>query len=346
MASTTYSAFGAKSTATEVASAFGAEIEGKAVLITGVGPKGLGEALALAIAAHNPRLLVLASRTIAKLQLVEDKIRFIAPKALVQKIQVDLSSQKSVRYAATEIIQILREKDFKLDVLINNAGINVSTRQLSPEGIELQFATNHVGPFLLTNLVLQHLSPVGRVVNVSSEGHRASGVRFSDWNFEPGKVVAEAEKPNERLREMGFLKGGDGYEVWLAYGQSKTANILFAVALNERFGKGTEMGRRAFACHPGNIWTEFVRDMDQEALKKLETSIADNWKTADQGAATMLVAAFDPKLQHQNVTYMDDCQPRRPARWAGDAAKAEQLWELSESLVGERFGLGQRQGRL
>lgn len=139
-----------------------------------------------------------------------------------------------------------------LDVLFDNAGVNVSERRLTEDGTELQFGTNHVGPFLLTNLLLPLLarSKDGRVVITSSESHRISPIRFSDFNMEPGKQVPGDEEPRRGLPE-GILRGDGGYEPGVAYGQSKTANVLFAVGINDRAGS---KGVKGFAVHPGSMF--------------------------------------------------------------------------------------------
>jgi NAD(P)-dependent dehydrogenase (short-subunit alcohol dehydrogenase family) len=156
------------------------------VLITGVSPKSIGEGLALALAAHTPDLLILASRTLSKVKAVTQSIRTSHPHVKVQEVVVDLSNLKSVREAAESCEKILAREGRCLDILFNNAGINISERRLTEEGVEMQFATNHLGPFLLTNRLLpfMNVGKGGRVVNTSSEAHRISPVRFSDVSSE------------------------------------------------------------------------------------------------------------------------------------------------------------------
>jgi NAD(P)-dependent dehydrogenase (short-subunit alcohol dehydrogenase family) len=153
------------------------------VLITGVSPNSIGEGLALALAAHQPAMLILASRTLSKIQVISRTIHASHPSVNVEEVVVDLSSLKSVREAAECCKKILKKERRGLDVLFNNAGINLSVRRLTEGGVEMQFATNHLGPFLLTNVLLP-LMRTGkggaRVVNTSSEAHRISPVRFSD----------------------------------------------------------------------------------------------------------------------------------------------------------------------
>jgi len=249
----------------------------------------------------------------------------------VQEVVVDLSILQSVREAAAEIKRIVVKEDVEIDVLFNNAGINVSERRLTEDrGVELQFATNHLGPFLLTNLLIAPTNARrrARVVNTSSEAHRISPVRFSDINQTPGAKVKFEDLPRRGMPE-GILRCDGRYEPSVAYGQSKTANVLFAVGLNKRGVKG-------FAVMPGNVATDLARDMDEQGVSSLTQGGLD-WKSADGGAATLVVAGFDPGLDADTGVYLDDCQLKRPAKWASDVGNAEKLWSLSEELVGEEL---------
>jgi NAD(P)-dependent dehydrogenase (short-subunit alcohol dehydrogenase family) len=231
------------------------------VLITGVSPKSIGAALALALATQSPHLLILASRTPSKIQAIARSIHASHPDVTVREVTVDLSSQTSVRTAAAQIHSIIKELSPKtgLDILFNNAGINVSEKRLSKEGIELQFATNHLGPFLLTNLLLplffqpEHSPVRKRIVNTSSDAHRISPVRFSDINQEPGVKVEEEDKPRRGLPK-GMLREDGRYEPAVAYGASKTANVLMCVQLNKILGKRL----RSFALMPGSELSSFA----------------------------------------------------------------------------------------
>lgn len=203
------------------------------VVITGVSPKGLGEALAIAIASQKPRLLVLVSRTKANLEKVKGKI---TEASAIELVICDLASLQSVRRAASAISNLVRERcGGKVDVLFNNAGVNVSDRQSTQEGFEMQFGTNHLGPFLLTGLLIRDAGlGGGRVVNVSSEAHRLTPIRFGDYNLEKevDDVVAE-EKVAGWGRSSVMVRDG-GYQMWVAYGQSKTANLLLCLGLKKR----------------------------------------------------------------------------------------------------------------
>lgn len=227
------------------------------VLITGVSPGSLGSATAMAIASQQPQRLLLGSRTLKNIHSVIDDIHSMYPSTVVEPILMDLSSQKSVRAAAADV----NTRISKLDVLINNAGIMaVPDRTLSEDGIEIQFATNHLGHFLFTNLILKKLQAAAkdaknegdtRVINLSSNGHRISPVRFSDWNFENKTVPPEEQANEEAYKSRGqTLEWSNGYEKLVAYGQSKTASILFSLYLRNNL---IESGILSFSVHPGSM---------------------------------------------------------------------------------------------
>jgi NAD(P)-dependent dehydrogenase (short-subunit alcohol dehydrogenase family) len=214
--------------ASTVAADNAANIQGKIVLTTGVTQGGLGATFVETIAQYKPRLLILAGRSPQKVSATEQKIRSNPQSADVATrfLSLDLSSQANVRTAAETV---LGWSDVPhIDVLVNSAGIMAGPFKTTQEGIENQFGSNHIGHFLFTNLLLPKIlsSPASRVVSVASDGHRFGGVRFEDVNFQDGKV----------------------YEQWEAYGQSKTANILFARSLAEKLGA---RGLKAYSLHPG-----------------------------------------------------------------------------------------------
>ncbi|PVH85520.1 NAD(P)-binding protein [Cadophora sp. DSE1049] len=349
--------FGFGTSALEAARVFGEEIRGKCVVITGVSPSSIGSGLALSIASQSPSLLILASRTVSNIQTVTSAIHALYPSTPIQAVALDLSNLASIRSAAKEIKKIVGGGE--IDILFNNAGINISWRELTAEGYELQFATNHLGGFLLTSLLLPlmlkpdftptsisspsqtHPSPQKRIINTTSEAHRISPIRFSDLHQTPGAQVPREEKPRRGMPE-GVLRGGGGYEPAVAYGQSKTANVLFGVEVNRRFvGRGVG----SWAVSPGNIMTNLVRGADEQMLKGMLSGVPDSeWKTVDQGAATLVVAGFDPKLDVSDGVYLHDCQMKRPSKWATDPVVAERLWDVSEELVGEKPDLGNLKG--
>lgn len=218
--------------------------------MTGVGPIGLGEATALAFASQGPAKLILASRTESKLNKSAETIKTAYPSVNVETVLLDLSSQKDIRRAAAEISSKLDH----IDILVNNAGVVVNTRQRTAEHLELQFGTNHIGPFLLTDLLLPLVkkaaesAPAGttRIINLASHGHRLSPVRFHDYNLE-GKPIP----PEEEAVPMppAFAKcREDGYNGIVAYAQSKSANILFTLKLKEDV---EQFGIASFSIQPG-----------------------------------------------------------------------------------------------
>jgi NAD(P)-dependent dehydrogenase (short-subunit alcohol dehydrogenase family) len=222
------------------------------VLVTGVSPNGIGSATVLNLASQNPRLLILASRTRSRLEEVAAQIGGQHPATRVEIVTLDLGSQKSIRRAAADVAALTD----KLDILINNAGIVVTSRQATPEGIEQQFGTNHIGPFLFTNLLLPLLrkaaeaNPPGttRVVSLTSAGHRLSPIRFSDYNLEGGRPVPPEEDHFKPLQGAFAKCTPDGYNGIVAYAQSKTANILFTVYLQKHLPK---FGIASYVLHPG-----------------------------------------------------------------------------------------------
>jgi NAD(P)-dependent dehydrogenase (short-subunit alcohol dehydrogenase family) len=192
------------------------------------------------------------------------------------------------------------------------------------DGFEMQFGTNHLGHFLLTNLLAPALvaGAPARVVELSSRGHRFSDVDLDDPGFE--------RTP---------------YEPWVAYGRSKTANVLFAVGFDQRF---RDQGVRAFAVHPGSIQTELGRHLTEESMTTMLNSLpkgqALEWKSIPQGAATSVWAATSAELEGKGGLYLEDCGIAETVEgqvvvsgvqsYALDPARADALWTLSESLVG------------
>lgn len=214
--------------ASTIAADNAANIAGKTILTTGVTQGGLGATFIEAIAQYKPRLLILAGRSAQKVQATIDKIRSHTQSSNVSTrfLELDLASQKSVRSAADTVLAWADVTH--IDVLVNSAGIMAGPYRTTHEGVELQFGSNHIGHFLFTNLLMSQIlaAPHPRVVNVASDGHRLGGVRFEDWNF----------------------KDGMAYEQWEAYGQSKTANIMFTKGLKEKLAA---RGLKSYSLHPG-----------------------------------------------------------------------------------------------
>jgi NAD(P)-dependent dehydrogenase (short-subunit alcohol dehydrogenase family) len=228
------------------------KVDPEQVLITGVSPESIGSSIALSIASQNPALLILASRTKSKLEEVLKNIHKAYSDVIVKEVLLDLMSQESIKATAKEVSQLTD----RLDLIINNAGIMTPKRQTTKEGLEGQFGANHVGHFLFTNLLMPQLlasasasnKGATRVINLTSLGHRLSPVRFSDYNLEKSNEEVPEEERHVPLPPMFAKSADDGYSGYVAYGQAKTANILFSVGLNERFGG---KGVRSYAVHPG-----------------------------------------------------------------------------------------------
>ncbi|KAF7165929.1 hypothetical protein CNMCM5623_009921 [Aspergillus felis] len=303
-------------------------IKGKVILTTGVSPGSLGSYFVQSIAAAEPRCLILAGRNRSKIQQTADEIKASHPNVETRLVEIDLVSLESVRQAAAEINSWTDIP--AIDVVVNNAAIMATEYALSREGVESQFATNHLGPFLLTNLIMGKIlaarSP--RVVMVASDGHRLSGIRFTDYNFDNGKV----------------------YKRWPAYGQTKTANMLMAISLAEKLASRNLL---AFSLHPGVIFTNIANhldlDLDFKELGALdrEQGNPEGWKGLEPkpvqtGVSTHIYAAFDPDLAEHNGKYLIDCHVADPwvdtvKPFATSPIEAERLWKLSEELVGEKF---------
>lgn len=315
--------FGFSSTADDVLA--DKDLTGRTALITG-GYSGLGQETARAMAARGAHV-ILSGRDATKLDAAADALEELTG-AKVDTLVCDLASLDSVRAAAKEA----NERFDKIDLLINNAGVMACPLSRTADGFETQFGTNHLGHFLFTNLLMplveKGASP--RIVNLSSRGHHIAPVDFDDPNFE--------------RRE---------YEKWQSYGQSKTANVLFAVGLEERLA---DKGIHSYSLHPGGIETNLGRHMSDadraalmariKALTDAAGGTAEGWKTIPQGAATTCWAATADELQSAGGLYCEDCHvadqdndnPVRGVRsYAIDPENAERLWTLSEELVGQRF---------
>ncbi|KAF6828529.1 short-chain dehydrogenase reductase family [Colletotrichum musicola] len=313
---------------------YASHIRGKTVLVTGVSPGGLGAVFAETIATASPALLILAGRNTSKVQQTASVISTSNPSVATRTLELDLGSLKNARRAAEEVNGW--DDVRHIDVLVNNAGIMAVPYAKTEDGYESQFATNHLGHFLFTNLIMGKIlaAAAPRVINLSSNGHRLGTIRWTDFNF----------------------KDGETYSQWTAYGQSKTANCLYSLSLAEKLGS---KGLLSFSLHPGVIWTNLGNHLegDFEGLSNRDTSEkADSilgtkymWKgfdtkTPDQGIATHVQTAFAPGLEATefNGAYFDDCVVADQNNedvwpWATNKIDAERLWKLSEKLVGQEF---------
>ena len=358
MTATTHPDYNANTEALDVAKAFPEAIRGKTIIVTGVNRSGIGFTTAEALASQSPAHLITAGRNPSKLQECIDELKRQYPDVDYRPLKLDLSSQKAVRAAADDLLSW--DDIPSVDILVNSAGImQLPERTITDDGIEAHLATNHIGHFLFTNLIMPKLlkaaesNPKGttRVVNVSSGATEAGGMRWSDINFETkSKDLPEEERPPYKMLEgWGVTDGPElAYIPLMAYVQSKAANVLFGIGLTSRLYE--KHGILSVALHPGVILTELGRHMSSaqhEAIGERMQRGEFTFKTLGAGAATSLVAACDPKLGASETkdgkegwgAYLKDCQISHDAHVRAKSSKeAERLWGLSEELVKEKFG--------
>jgi NAD(P)-dependent dehydrogenase (short-subunit alcohol dehydrogenase family) len=312
------STFGAQSTTDEVLD--GIDLHGKRILVTGASA-GLGVETARCLVARGAHV-VGAARDLGKAQRATESVRAAATNGGFELVALDLASLASVRAAAEALVAA--GKPF--DAIIANAGVMACPQGKTSDGFETQFGTNHLGHFVFINRLASLLQRDARVVCLSSAGHRFADVDLDDPNFER-----------------------TAYHPFVAYGRSKTANVLFAVGLDRRL-KGR--GVRATAVHPGVIQTELGRHMTPELIAQIMPSsgaaqAAFVWKTIPQGAATSVWSGVVASADAVGGRYCEDCHvaevtddpnARGGVRaYALDPARADALWAKSEAMVGERF---------
>ena len=321
--------FGATSTTEDVLS--GLNLRGKRIFVTGVSA-GLGVETARSLAAHGAHV-VGAARDLKKAEAATAQVGRDAEAngGSFELVVLDLASLKSVRACAEGLLK----KGEPFDVVIANAGVMATPFGNTLDGFETQFGTNHLGHFVLVNRIASLIRAGGRLINLSSAGHRISNVDLQDPNFE--------RTP---------------YDPLVAYGRSKTANILFSVAFDQRHRK---RGVRAAAVHPGVIQTELGRYMDPSLLQNLIQQIDKQltaegkgpfqWKTIPQGAATSVWAGVVAPADEIGGRYCEDCHVGKVVPdsvpidamtegvrgYALDTENAEALWKKSEELVAESF---------
>ncbi len=319
--------FDATSTTDDVLA--GVDLTGRRVLVTGVSA-GLGVETARVLAAHGASV-VGAARDLAKAEGATRGVREAAAAGggAFELVRLDLASLASVRAAADRLVADGR----RFDLVIANAGVMATPFGKTEDGFETQFGTNHLGHFTFVNRIASLIVDGGRLVELASSGHRFADVDLDDPTFE--------RTP---------------YDPWIAYGRSKTANVLFAVAFDRRHrGRGV----RATAVHPGGIRTELGRHMDDGALEAMVERInADleaageapfSFKSIPQGAATSVWAGVVASADDVGGRYCENCHVSTVSEgtinpiaegvraYALDPVRAEALWAKSEEMVGERF---------
>lgn len=296
------------------------DLTGRTAIVTG-GYSGLGLEMTRSLARVGARVIV-PVRSLEKAQAA------LAGLGTVEIARVELTDPATIDRFADGVLQTGRP----LDILIHSAGIMAPPLDRDAAGNESQLAVNHLAPFRLTDRLAPALraADAARVVTMSSRAHRIAGVDFDDPNFQ--------------TRDYG---------PWVAYGQSKTANALFALELDRR-ARGS--GIRAYSVHPGSILTDLARYLTPEQISafgafnddgSVRVDPLNDLKTIEQGAATALWCATSPLLADLGGVYCEDCNVaplRRPddarkdgvREWAADPDAAIRLWELSEALIGRK----------
>jgi len=296
------SKFDANTTFEDVAAAYPDQVRARTFLVTGA-TSGLGLEFCKSVAKHGAGTVIITGRSSERLQQALSGITAAGSDTIVKGILMELSDFDSVKKAAAEVNGL----SIPIDVLINNAGIMaVPFKKVS--GYESQFVTNHLGHFLFTNLVIGSLSPGARVLNITSRGHRTSPVRFDDINF----------------------KDGEEYNKWQAYGQSKSANILFSKYLNKKLSL---MGGESFSIHPGAIRTGLA---DHLGPGEISPAVLAMVVGMEQGIATHLYGAISPDLKGKGGAYLAKCQVEEPLLPMTDE-DAKKLWNLSNEILGTTF---------
>jgi len=287
--------------------------KGKIVLITGA-TSGIGEAAAHELAKQGATVWILA-RSVSKSNAVLAAIQEHSPRATVQVLQADLASLKEVDAAVEQFLQ--HPQGGKLDILMNNAAVIVTSRQLSHDGLELMFAVNHLAHFHLTQKLLplllsQKAAPSSghniqkpRIINVASGAHAfCKGIRYDD------------------------LQWNNNFRTFPAYGHSKLANMLFTRELMKRYGDKID----GWSLHPGAVATGLGTN-NGWAGKVFPKLLVPFFRTPRKGAETILYLATSDTVKEPIGSYLCDCKVKQPKPWAEDETSQKRLWEVSEELI-------------
>ena len=286
-----------------------ARLDGKTVIVTGANT-GIGKETALDMAKRGARV-ILACRDMDRANTAAEHIRKLSGNGNVDVEKLDLASFDSIR----EFSEKINSKEEKIDILINNAGIMMCPKWKTKDGFEMQFGTNHLGHFLLTNLLLDKIksSAPSRIINVSSLAHEKGNMNWDDLNWE------------------------QSYEPQEAYRQSKLANVLFTKELATKL-KGTDVV--TFSLHPGVVRTELGRYFaDVFGWKfyiiKFFLLPISFWlfKNSHEGAQTTIYCAVDENITSLSGMYFSDCAPKKMLPHALNKNDAKKIWEISEKLT-------------
>ncbi|HEV2033222.1 MAG TPA: SDR family oxidoreductase [Candidatus Dormibacteraeota bacterium] len=289
-------------------------VEGKRVVITGA-TSGIGLAAVEELAARGARLTLVA-RSEPKANALAERIEGAGGKD-VDVVIADFSSQADVRRAAAEILA----RRSTLDALVNNAGVYLTTRQVTTDGIEMTWAVNHLAPFLLTNLLLERLkeSAHARVVTTASDAHVGANMPFDDMD-------GTAAYAKRSMAGPGFIR----------YGQTKLANVLFTAELARRL-EGTGVTANCF--HPGLVATGITRELG--GMARITMRVADAFSRRPQkGAETLVWLVDSPEVADISGGYFVDKRRAVPAPLAQDVEVARRLWEVSEAQTRVSAELG------
>jgi NAD(P)-dependent dehydrogenase (short-subunit alcohol dehydrogenase family) len=284
------------------------DMTGKTVVVTG-GNSGIGYETAAALAGAGARVLVTARSADKGRVALSSLTRRLDGAGELQLVVFDLGDLSSVRRGAEEILELAP----RLEVLVNNAGLVLSERRETVDGFEATFAINHLGPFLLTNLLLERLraSAPARIVNVASSAHAAArkGIPFED-----------------------LQTATSHYRGMRVYGQSKLANILFTVELARRLAGS---GVTANSLHPGTVRTGYGADGDARGLLAFGLKLSQPFFLSPaEGARTSVFLASSATVEGVSGKYFVKCKEKPPRQWAQDPDAATRLWQVSEELVG------------
>ena len=278
-------------------------LAGKTAVVTGA-TSGIGRATAIDFAQRGARLLLIG-RNEARARETADAIRAAAPMADFEIVRGDFAVQAEVR----RVGEALLKRVDKLDLLVNNHGVTMAKRELTPDGYEATFAINHLGYFHLTGLLLPKLraTPGARIVSVASEAHRFGALELDDLNSE---------------KRYGALR---------VYGKSKSANIHFTRELARRCGSP----QLTINCvHPGGVSTNLGSGQGGPMLRMLQKLVMRFMKTPLEGAQTSIYASTSPDVVGKQGAYYADCREKQPAAHCRNDATARELWALSEQLTG------------
>ncbi|KAI9719708.1 MAG: hypothetical protein M1828_006141 [Chrysothrix sp. TS-e1954] len=326
MASSPTPQFGFETTGAEIVGAYAEHVKGKTFLITGPSESSIGASVSLTLATASPKKLILAGRTLTKIQPVIDHLKANYPPIEVEYLPLDLGSLAAVRKSASQLNSTIT----KLDGLFNVAGVmGMKDFTTTSDSNESHFQTNYLAPFLFTNLIIDKIIAAnGVAVNVASSGYAQQGVYFDDPNFSGGKT----------------------YNPWNAYGQSKTGQVLNAFSLTEKL---KSKGVVAFAADPGLVLDSKLQTnstvsdetfglglqmaADKFGITKEQAIAINKPKTMAQASAPILLGALSPEWRDLAPAFVKDCAPTPVLEHATGTENAERLWKLSEKMVGQNF---------